>query len=75
MFRNPSNDYAGRLIEACGLKGRRIGGAEVSMVHANFFVNHGGATCADVLRLLDEVRDEVRRRAGVALQPEVMVWR
>jgi UDP-N-acetylmuramate dehydrogenase len=75
MFKNPSNDYAGRLIEGCGLKGRRLGGVEVSQVHANFFVNRGGATCADVLRLLDVVRDEVLRQAGVTLQPEVMVWR
>jgi UDP-N-acetylmuramate dehydrogenase len=75
MFKNPANDYAGRLIEACGLKGRRFGGVEVSREHANFFVNRGDATCAEVLALLDEVRDEVRRRTGVSLQPEVMVWR
>lgn len=75
MFKNPANDYAGRLIEACGLKGQRKGAVEVSKVHANFFINRGGATCENVLRLLDEVRDEVLRQTGVTLQPEVMVWR
>jgi UDP-N-acetylmuramate dehydrogenase len=75
MFKNPANDYAGRLIETSGLKGRQLGAVEVSKVHANFFINRGGATCADVLRLLDQVRDEVLRRTGVTLQPEVMVWR
>lgn len=75
MFKNPADDHAGRLIDAAGLKGRRVGAVEVSRVHANFFVNHGGATCADVLRLLDEVRDEVQRRTGVELLAEVMVWR
>jgi UDP-N-acetylmuramate dehydrogenase len=75
MFKNPANDHAGRLIEASGLKGRRIGAVEVSQVHANFFINRGGATCDDVLRLLDEVRGDVLRQTGVTLHPEVMVWR
>ncbi|MCG3134791.1 MAG: UDP-N-acetylenolpyruvoylglucosamine reductase [Planctomycetes bacterium] len=74
MFRNPPGNSAGRLVDACGLKGRAVGGAMVSTVHGNFVVNRGGATCDDVLRLVDAVRDEVRRRTGVELETEVEVW-
>jgi len=70
VFKNPQGDYAGRLIEAAGLKGERSGGAEVSSLHANFFVNTGGATAADVMALIDRARDEVRRQFGVTLELE-----
>jgi UDP-N-acetylmuramate dehydrogenase len=69
----PPNDYAGRLIEACGLKGRRAGGAEVSPAHANWIVNAGGATAADVLALVEIVRAAVVERFGVHLELEVKV--
>jgi UDP-N-acetylmuramate dehydrogenase len=71
VFRNPSGDSAGRLVEAAGLKGAREGAAEVSSLHANFIVNHGGATAADVDRLIRRIQGEVARRFGVALEPEV----
>ena len=75
VFRNPPGGSAGRLIDACGLKGRTRGGARVSEVHGNFVVNGGRATCDDVLRLIEDVRREVERRAGVGLEMEVEVWR
>jgi len=75
MFKNPPGDHAGRLIDACGLKGLTVGRAQVSPVHANFFINLGGAACRDVLALIDRARDEVLRRAGVTLEPEVILWR
>jgi len=71
MFRNPSGDFAGRLIEAAGLKGKRIGQAQISERHANFFVNHGGAKAEDVRRLMALAQSEVRDRFGVELVPEV----
>jgi UDP-N-acetylmuramate dehydrogenase len=71
MFRNPPEDFAGRLIEAAGLKGRRIGQAQISERHANFIVNLGGARAADVRRLMEQAREEVRRRFGVELAAEV----
>jgi UDP-N-acetylmuramate dehydrogenase len=71
MFQNPPGDAAGRLIEACGLKGFTIGQAQVSPVHANFLVNLGKATAADVLAVGDHCRQAVRERFGVALQYEV----
>jgi UDP-N-acetylmuramate dehydrogenase len=70
-FRNPVGDYAARLIEASGLKGHRIGGAEVSTKHANFLINTGDATAADMEALIHYVRDEVRRQQGVELHTEV----
>ena len=73
IFKNPVNDYAGRLIEQAGLKGERIGGAMISDKHANFIVNRGGATAADVLALIDRVRDEVKKTAGVQLELEIKV--
>lgn len=73
VFRNPPGDYAGRLIEQAGLKGRRIGGALVSEKHANFIVNAGKATAADIEALIDEVRATVLQRSGVALEPEVRI--
>jgi UDP-N-acetylmuramate dehydrogenase len=71
MFRNPPGDFAGRLIEAAGLKGRRIGGCQISERHANFFVNLGGAKAAEVRELMDLARAEVCRRFGVELVAEV----
>jgi len=72
-FRNPPGDYAARLIESCGLKGERIGGAEVSALHANFIVTETGAKAADVEALIQRVRDLVRDRTGFDLQPEVRI--
>jgi UDP-N-acetylmuramate dehydrogenase len=71
VFRNPSGDYAGRLIEACGLKGERAGGALISPRHANVIVNTGGARAADVLLLMRRMRDAVEEKFGVTLSPEV----
>jgi UDP-N-acetylmuramate dehydrogenase len=73
IFKNPKGRFAGQLLEECGLKGRRVGGAEVSAVHANVIVNTGGATAADVLRLMEEMRAAVRERFGIELQPEIQV--
>ena len=71
VFKNPPGDFAGRLIEACGLKGAREGGAEISIRHANVVVNRGGARAAEVLALMRRMRDAVRERFGVTLSPEV----
>jgi UDP-N-acetylmuramate dehydrogenase len=73
IFRNPPGDYAARLIESAGCKGLRMGGAQVSEKHANFIVNRGGATCADVLALIDEVRETVKRTHNVDLELEVHI--
>ena len=73
VFRNPPGDYAGRLIEASGLKGHRIGGAVVSDKHANFIINDAGARAADVEALIGKVVEEVERRQGVRLEPEVRI--
>jgi UDP-N-acetylmuramate dehydrogenase len=74
VFRNPPGDYAARLIEACGLKGVAIGGAQVSLRHANFIVNpRRSARAADIESLIVHVRDVVRERTGVDLEPEVRV--
>ncbi len=70
-FKNPSGGGAGRLVEAAGLKGVRRGGAEISKVHANFLVNLGDATTADVLALMSLMRQKVHRTSGVLLEPEV----
>jgi UDP-N-acetylmuramate dehydrogenase len=71
VFRNPPGDHAARLIEACGLKGLRFGGAEVSPKHANFIINTGDATARDIARLIDHVLAEVERCHGIRLIPEV----
>jgi UDP-N-acetylmuramate dehydrogenase len=73
VFKNPSGDFAGRLIEAAGLKGLRVGGAEISTVHANFITNTGGATATDVQALIRSAQEEVERKSGVRLVPEVRV--
>lgn len=71
MFKNPLDDHAGRLIETAGLKGRRIGNAHISPLHANFFVNLGGARAQDVKALMDLAQAEVHRQFGVALETEI----
>jgi UDP-N-acetylmuramate dehydrogenase len=73
VFKNPPGDYAGRLIESVGLKGRRIGGAQISPVHANFITNLGGATAEDVLALIEEAQAKVFDAAGIRLVPEVKI--
>ena len=73
VFKNPPGDFAGRLIEAAGLKSAREGEAMISPLHANFIVNRGGARAADVLRLIERARAEVAAQFGVALETEVRV--
>jgi UDP-N-acetylmuramate dehydrogenase len=73
VFRNPEGDHAARLIEQCGLKGKRIGGAQVSEKHANFIVNTGTATAEDIEKLINEVRNTVEQRTGISLHPEVRI--
>lgn len=74
IFKNPPGDSAGRLIDASGLKGERVGDAEVSAVHANFIINRGRATAGDVLGLVRRIRARVQEQQGVDLQPEVMLY-
>ena len=71
VFKNPPGDFAGRLIESVGLKGHRIGGAQISPVHANFIANTGNASAADVLALIEKARALVRERTGLRLETEV----
>ena len=71
FFKNPAGDSAGRLIEASGFKGRQIGGAMVSLEHANFLVNTGGATSADVIALMRLIQQKVKTDSGIELEPEV----
>ena len=74
-FKRPAGHFAGRLIEDAGLKGTRVGGAEVSTKHAGFIINSGGATCADVLALIEKIQKTVFDAAGVTLEPEVRIIR
>ncbi|QDU63978.1 UDP-N-acetylenolpyruvoylglucosamine reductase MurB [Planctomycetes bacterium Pan216] len=74
IFRNPPGDFAGRLVETAGLKGLRIGRAEISPLHGNFIVAHRGARSDDVLRLIDHVRERVANVHGVWLELEIEVW-
>jgi UDP-N-acetylmuramate dehydrogenase len=71
IFKNPPGDFAGRLIEACGLKGERRGGASISTRHANVIVNSGGARASEVIELMRLMRDSVHAKFGVTLSPEV----
>jgi len=73
VFRNPPGEYAARLVQACGLKGFRIGGAQVSTKHANFIVNVNGATARDIEGVIDHVEATVREKTGVALVREVRI--
>lgn len=75
IFKNPPGQSAGRLIDQAGLKGLRIGDAEVSLEHANFLVNHGRATAAEFAELMEVVRTRVLELHGVELEPEVEIWR
>ena len=72
-FKRPAGHFAGTLIEQCGLKGYRVGGASVSTLHAGFLVNDGGGTAADYLALIEAVTREVYRQTGVLLEPEVRI--
>jgi len=74
VFKNPAHDLsAGEMIAACGLRGHRVGGAQISPKHANFIENVGGARTADVLALIGEARRRARERFGVVLEPEVQL--
>ena len=75
MFKRPPGHFAAALIDQCGLKGFSVGGAQVSEKHAGFVVNRGGATCADVLALVEQVKERVFQRTGVELEMEVRVLR
>jgi len=74
IFKNPPGGSAGRMIDECGLKGERVGDAEVSPVHGNFIVNRGNATSAEVLELVRRIRARVRQVKGVDLEPEVLLY-
>jgi UDP-N-acetylmuramate dehydrogenase len=71
MFKNPPGDYAGRLIEAAGLKGARVGDAQISTLHANFFINNGQATAADIHTLIEMARQRVAEKFGVNMELEI----
>lgn len=71
VFRNPPGDHAAQLIEFCGLKGKKIGGATVSIKHANFIINENNATAEEIFRLIDDVKNTVFQETGVTLVPEV----
>jgi len=73
VFRNPPGDHAARLIEASGLKGRRVGGAQVSEMHANFIINTVDATAADIETLLHQVQGTVEQQQGIRLETEVRI--
>lgn len=73
FFKNPPGEAAWRLIDAAGLRGVQIGGAQVSEIHANFLVNRGGATAADFLQLVARIKDEVLLKMGITLEPEVQI--
>jgi UDP-N-acetylmuramate dehydrogenase len=73
VFRNPPGDFAARLIESCGLKGEKLGGAQVSDKHANFIVNLGGATATDIEGLIERIQARVADKTGIKLQREVCI--
>jgi UDP-N-acetylmuramate dehydrogenase len=75
IFKNPAGGSAGRMIDELGLKGHRVGDAMVSDRHANFFVNTDRATCSDMLKLIEDVRERVHQANGVELENEVILWR
>ena len=73
MFKNPPGESAGRIIDSLGLKGTTVGGAKVSELHANFIVNSGGATAADVVALIELIRGRVAEKTGTQLELEVQL--
>lgn len=73
IFKNPEGNYAGKLIDELGIKGMSVGGAEVSVVHGNFIVNQGGATAADVIELIRQIRAKVKAESGYILEPEILL--
>ena len=73
MFKNPAEKPAGQLVDECGLKGHRVGGASVSHVHGNFIINDGGATASDVIALIEQVRALVFKKTGIEMQIEVQI--
>jgi UDP-N-acetylmuramate dehydrogenase len=73
VWKNPSGETAGRLIEKVGLKGKRLNGAEISAKHANFIVNRGGADAADITALMNMTRERVQAHFGISLEPEIRV--
>jgi UDP-N-acetylmuramate dehydrogenase len=76
IFKNPSKDVsAGRLIDLCGLKGKKIGGARISLRHANFILNCGNAKASDVLKLMNFIIRRVKHKFNIKLEPEIKIWR
>ena len=77
VFRNPDGDYAGRLIEQVGLKGKTLGGAQISLKHANFIVNTGSATSKDIKNLIELVQKEVKDKFDIDLivEQEILDWK
>ncbi|HOU35809.1 MAG TPA: UDP-N-acetylmuramate dehydrogenase [Candidatus Omnitrophota bacterium] len=73
-FKNPGSESAGRLIDACGLKGSRCGRAVVSRIHANFILNDGRAAASDVRRLMRRITSAVKKKFGIRLEPEIRIW-
>lgn len=73
MFKNPPGDYAGRLIEAAGLKGAQVGGAQISPLHANFFINQGHACANDIYQLIEMARTAVEKQVGIRLELEIQL--
>ncbi|MDI6605758.1 MAG: UDP-N-acetylmuramate dehydrogenase [Candidatus Omnitrophota bacterium] len=74
VFKNPPGEYAGRLIDLCGLKGTTSGGACISLKHANFILNRNNAQAADILRLMALIKKEVKNNFKINLQPEIKIW-
>jgi len=74
IFKNPKGVSAGELIDLCGLKGKRIGGACISRIHANFILNLGQARARDVLKLMDLAKKDVKKKFNVSLEPEIKIW-
>jgi UDP-N-acetylmuramate dehydrogenase len=74
VFKNPKGASAGRLIDLCGLKGKKIGGAYISAKHANFIINKGNAKARDILQLMKLVSKEVKKKFNITLEPEIKIW-
>ena len=75
IFKNPQGDSAGKLIDACGLKGKKIGGAVVSCKHANFILNEKDCSAEDILALIKLIRKEVKKKFNILLEPEIKIWK